>query len=56
MKFEIFKGKDGLFYFHFKARNGKIMFQSEGYKAKNKAYNAVYLIQQEADYADVVEL
>jgi uncharacterized protein YegP (UPF0339 family) len=56
MKFEIFKGGDGLFYFHFKARNGKIMFQSEGYKQKAKAFSAVYLIQQEADYAEVVEV
>lgn len=56
MKFEVFKGEDGLFYFHFKARNGKIMFQSEGYKQKAKAFLAVYLIQGEAAYAEVYEV
>lgn len=30
-RFEVFEGKDGQFYFRLKARNGKIICQSEGY-------------------------
>lgn len=34
MKFEIFKGKNGEFYFRGKAGNGEVIFLSEGYKQK----------------------
>lgn len=40
-KFEIFKGKNGEFYFRLKAGNNKIILSSEGYKAKDGAENGI---------------
>ena len=36
-KFEIFKGKNGAYYFRLKAANGEIIATSEGYVAKQSA-------------------
>jgi len=35
--FSIFKGRDGLFYWHIKAKNGEIVAQSEGYRTEQSA-------------------
>ena len=35
MKFEIFKGEDGNWYFRIVARNGKVIANSEGYERKD---------------------
>lgn len=55
MKFEIFKA-DGLFYFHIKAGNNKIVAQSEGYPQRKSAMKAIKSIQRGAGTAKVVEL
>lgn len=36
---KMFKGDDGQWYWHVKAKNGKIVAQSEGYKTKHGAMN-----------------
>jgi uncharacterized protein YegP (UPF0339 family) len=36
---KVFKGDDGQWYWHVKAKNGKIVAQSEGYKTKHGALN-----------------
>lgn len=40
-KFEIFKGKNGEFYFRLKAGNGEPILSSEGYKTKASAKNGI---------------
>lgn len=44
-EFNVFKGKDGQFYFNLKAPNYEIILQSEGYKAKSGAINGVKSVQ-----------
>ena len=46
MKFEMFKGKNGEFYFRLKAKNGQIILASEGYKNKAGAENSIMAIQK----------
>jgi uncharacterized protein YegP (UPF0339 family) len=41
MIYEIFRGKNKQFYFRLKARNGRIIAQSEGYKRKAGVINAL---------------
>lgn len=46
-KFEIFQSdKDGLYYFRLKARNGKIVLQSEGYTRKENAEGGIEAVRQ----------
>lgn len=45
-KFKIFTGKDGQFYFHLEAGNGKILLHSEGYTEKHNAVNAIKLFKE----------
>lgn len=40
-RFETFKGLDGKYYFHLKAKNGEIVLQSQGYTTKTGATNGV---------------
>jgi uncharacterized protein YegP (UPF0339 family) len=47
-KFEIFKGKDGQWYFHLKAKNNKIIAHSEGYRNKKSCYKAIHSIRDNA--------
>lgn len=54
--FEIFKGKNGEFYWRFRASNGEIMCGSEGYKAKASAQNAIDSIKNNAPSAEVKDL
>lgn len=54
-KFELFKGDDGEFYFHLKARNGEILLQSEGYKSKSGAVNGIESVRKNAALADRFE-
>ncbi len=37
--FNIFKGRDGYFYWHLRADNGEIIAQSEGYTSEQSARN-----------------
>lgn len=48
MKWYIFQGADKQYYFHLRARNGKIVLQSEGYKRKQSIYKCIDSI--EGDY------
>jgi len=55
-KFEIFKGKDGKYYFHLKSANGEIIAQSQGYSSKAHAEAGVAAVQDLAPSADMVYL
>ena len=55
-KFEIFKGKDGKFYFHLKSSNGEIIAQSQGYSSKQHAESGVAAVQDLAPTAELVDL
>jgi len=55
-KFEIFKGKDGKFYFHLKSSNGEIIAQSQGYSNKQHAEAGVAAVQDLAPTAELVDL
>ena len=52
-KFEIYKDKAAEYRFHFKAPNGEVMFQGQGYKQKASAKNAIESIQKNASGAEV---
>jgi len=47
-KFEIFKAKNGEFYFRFKAGNGKIIIISEGYVGKPSCFNGIESVRRNA--------
>lgn len=47
-KFEIFKAKNGEFYFRFKAGNGKIIILSEGYVGKPSCVNGIESVKRNA--------
>lgn len=47
-KFEIFKGRDGQFYFRLRAANGKILCASEGYLEKSSAINGINSLRKNA--------
>lgn len=48
-------GKDGLYYWRIKARNGEIIAQGEGYKRKRSARAIFRLLQDAFDHFLVVE-
>lgn len=55
-EFELFTGKSKEFYFRLRAKNGKILFSSEGYKSKESAKNGMETIiklAQEAEFQDL---
>ncbi len=39
--FQLFKGLDGKYYFHLRAKNGEIVLQSQGYKQRASAKNGI---------------
>ena len=43
-RFEIFKGKDGKWYFRLKARNGKVVASGEGYSSKSNCRRGAYCV------------
>ena len=45
MKFEVYQGTDGNFYWRLRAKNGETIAQGEGYARKADALKAVKLIQ-----------
>ena len=47
-KFELFKGKDGQFYFRLKAVNGENILSSEGYKAKASCQKGIASVRKNA--------
>ena len=55
-KFEIFKDTAGAYRWRFKAANGEIVAQSEGYTAKSSAEHGVNVLKQHAAGATVEDL
>jgi len=55
-KFEIFKGKNGAYYFHLKADNGEIIATSEGYVAKQSAQDGIAAVKRVASTAPIIDL
>lgn len=54
-KFELFEDKGGEFRFRLKARNGKIVAVSEGYKTKAACENGIESVRKNAPEAPIVE-
>lgn len=54
-KFEVYKDKKGETRFRYRAKNGEIVFASEGYKAKASAMKAIESIKKNAPTATVEE-
>ena len=46
MKFELFKGRDGQFYFNIVSTNGQVVASSEGYTQKKSAIQTITSIVQ----------
>jgi hypothetical protein len=53
--FEIYKDKSEQYRFRFKAPNGEVMFQGQGYKQKQSVKSAIESIQKNAAGAEVDE-
>ena len=54
-RFEIIKGRDGQYYFHFKAPNGQIVAQSEGYTSKQSCQYGINCVRQHAHMAEIID-
>lgn len=52
-KFQIFKGKDGQFYFRLRAKNGEIVCSSEGYTTLQSCRNGIEVIKKIASESPV---
>ncbi len=56
MKFEIFRGRNYLYYFRYVAANGQVICTSgDGYTSKANCIHALNLVKQYAPYAQVYE-
>ena len=55
-KFEIYKDAKGEFRFRYKAANGQIVAQGQGYSSKPGCLNGIKSIQENASSAEVVEV
>ena len=55
-KFEVYKDAKGEFRFCYKAANGQIVAQGQGYSSKAACLNGIKSIQENASGADVVEV
>ena len=55
-KFEIYKDAKGEFRFRYKAANGEVVAQGEGYSSKAGCLNGIKSIQENAPSAEVVEV
>lgn len=55
-KFTIFKGRDGQFYWNFKARNGETLCHSEGFTSKQAAVNGIRSLKESISVADIDDL
>ena len=55
--FELFKGKDGQYYWRLRSGNGQIVATGgEGFKDKSGATNGIASVQRDAGAANVVDL
>lgn len=52
-KFQVFKGKDGLYYFRLKAANGEIICSSEGYTTIQNCKKGIAAIREIAAIAPI---
>ncbi|MEL7168845.1 MAG: YegP family protein [Bacteroidota bacterium] len=55
-KFELYKGRDGQYYFRLKAGNGETIAVSEGYTTKASAKNGIASVKKNAPIAETVEV
>ncbi len=55
-QFEVYKDAKGEFRFRYKAANGQIVAQGQGYSSKAACMNGIKSIQENASGADVVEV
>jgi uncharacterized protein len=55
-KFEIYRDAKGEFRFRYKAANGQIVAQGQGYSSKQGCLNGIKSIQDNAAGAEVVEV
>ena len=55
-KFQIFKGKDGQFYFRLRAANGEIICSSEGYTTKQSAEKGIAAVKEVAGKAPIEQV
>lgn len=55
-RFEIFTGRRGLWYFRLRARNSKIIAQSEGYTQKKGALNGIQAVRDCAEDSVILQL
>lgn len=55
-KFEMYNSKSGEFYFRLRAKNGEILFRSEGYTSKQGAKNGMETIIELAKEAEFQDL
>lgn len=55
-KFQVFKGKDNLFYFHLQAGNGEIICASQGYSSKQMCEKGIEAVKKTAAVAPVEEV
>jgi len=56
VKFEVYQGKDNLYYWRLKAANGEIVSWGEGYSTKQGALDAVNWVKKNAPTAPVYEI
>ena len=47
-KFQIFKGKNGEYYFNLKSSNGQVILKSEGYESKGGCKNGIASVKENA--------
>lgn len=55
-KFQVFKGKDGQYYFRLRAANGEVICSSEGYTTKQSCLGGIEAIRAVAGSAPVEDL
>ena len=55
-KFTVFKGRDGQYYWNFKARNGEKLCHSEGYTQKHSALEGIRSLKENINQAGIDDL
>ncbi len=56
MKFQIFKGSDGKYYWRGRGNNGEPLCHSEGYNQKSSALHTINVVKSEAASAPIEDL
>jgi uncharacterized protein YegP (UPF0339 family) len=55
-RFEVFQGKDSKFYFRFRAQNGEIVLQSQGYSTRSAAKRGMLSVRTNGETSSAYEL